>query len=137
VSADSPTKEERVKELLTVMVHSAKVHVDKDGIITGYQIKTGALHKLAGLLDITMPVNLPEIGWKSAVTNPPDVEYATYIVITREGDPSTRRRIVWGYQRAFDRPTAYCDYTRNWGHANGFSESVEFYHELPAFEGVK
>ncbi len=136
METDSRTKEQQVKELLTVMVSSAKVHFT-DGIITGYQVKTGALHKLVGLLDIAMPINLPEIGWKSAVTSPPDVEYATYIVITREGDPSTRRRIVWGYQRAFDRPTAYCDYTRNWGHANGFSESVEFYHELPEFEDVK
>lgn len=54
---------EQVRELLQTMIVSAEVFVQQEGpeqIITGYKIKTGALHKLIGLLSLHIPVNLPE-----------------------------------------------------------------------------
>lgn len=49
------------KALLRTMIASAQVYVDGDGIVLAYKIKTGALHKLIGQLDIPIPVNLPEV----------------------------------------------------------------------------
>ena len=48
-----------IKDHLQTMIASAEVYVDKEGIVTAYKIKTGALHKLIGFLDLTVPVNLP------------------------------------------------------------------------------
>lgn len=49
------------KALLRTMIASAEVYVDGEGIVLAYKIKTGALHKLIGQLDIPVPVNLPEV----------------------------------------------------------------------------
>ena len=49
-----------VKDHLQTMIASAEVYTDGEGIVTAYKIKTGALHKLIGFLDLTVPVNLPE-----------------------------------------------------------------------------
>lgn len=50
-----------VKNLLRTMISSAEVYVDGEGIVVAYKIKTGALHKLIGHFDISVPVNLPEV----------------------------------------------------------------------------
>lgn len=49
------------KALLRTMIASAEVYVDGEGIVLAYKIKTGALHRLIGQLDIPVPVNLPEV----------------------------------------------------------------------------
>lgn len=49
-----------VKRQLNTMLASAEVFTDSQGVVIGYKIKTGALHRLVGLLDLTVPVNLPE-----------------------------------------------------------------------------
>jgi hypothetical protein len=43
------------------MISSAQVYVDSEGVVIAYKIKTGALHKLIGHFDISVPVNLPEV----------------------------------------------------------------------------
>jgi hypothetical protein len=55
-----------VKGHLQTMIHSAEVYVDKDDVVTAYKIKTGALHKLIGFLELTVPVNLPVVNSGSA-----------------------------------------------------------------------
>lgn len=56
-TADELTK---VDELLQTMIVGAQVYVDAEQTITAYKIKTGALHKLAGLRSVLFfPQNLP------------------------------------------------------------------------------
>ena len=52
----------RIKEQLNIMICSAEVYVDADQNITGYKIKTGALHRLIGMLELTVPTGLPIVG---------------------------------------------------------------------------
>jgi len=44
------------------MIASAEVFVDADGTVVAYKINTGALHALIGMLELSIPVNLPETG---------------------------------------------------------------------------
>jgi hypothetical protein len=52
----------RIKEQLQIMICSAEVYVDADQNIIGYKIKTGALHRLIGMLELTVPIGLPIVG---------------------------------------------------------------------------
>jgi hypothetical protein len=49
-----------IKEALQTMISSAEVFVDSDDTITGYKVKTGALHRLFGLfVQWGEPLNVP------------------------------------------------------------------------------
>lgn len=50
-----------IKDNLQRMIASAEVYTDAEGVVTAYKIKTGALHRLIGFLELTVPVNLPEV----------------------------------------------------------------------------
>jgi hypothetical protein len=52
----------KARELVEIMVASSTVLTDAEGVVTGYQVKTGALHKLIGLFGATVPLGLPEVG---------------------------------------------------------------------------
>lgn len=59
-----------VAHLLTVMFGSATARVDEGGDVLGYVVKTGALHRLVGLLQehghsVTIPARMPEEQIKS------------------------------------------------------------------------
>lgn len=51
----------QIDELLQTMIISAEVFTDADGSVTGYKIKTGALHKIVGLrTHLFFPQNMKE-----------------------------------------------------------------------------
>lgn len=51
----------QIDELLQTMIVSAEVFTDADGTVTGYKIKTGALHKIVGLrTHLFFPQNMKE-----------------------------------------------------------------------------
>lgn len=50
-----------VDEQLQRMIVSAEVYVDVEQTITGYKIKTGALHRLIGLRNLFVPQRLPVV----------------------------------------------------------------------------
>jgi hypothetical protein len=59
-AVETTTELAKVDELLQTMIVSSQVYVEADGTITGYKIKTGALHKLVGLRpNLFFPQNLP------------------------------------------------------------------------------
>jgi hypothetical protein len=47
-----------LRDALQTMIASAEVYVERDEVI-GYRIKTGALHRVIGMLGLTVPCNLP------------------------------------------------------------------------------
>lgn len=61
------TAEETLKEIsdqLTIMMMSAKCYVDSEDTVTGYRIKTGAIHRVIGILagagcSVLIPSNMP------------------------------------------------------------------------------
>ena len=52
---------EPMRELVETMIASSTVLTQPDGTVVGYQIKTGALHRLIGMLRVSVPLGLPEI----------------------------------------------------------------------------
>jgi len=53
-----------IAEQLTIMMMSAHCYVDGDGVVTGYRIKTGAIHRTIGILagaghHVSIPLNMP------------------------------------------------------------------------------
>lgn len=51
----------KLDDLLQIMICSAEVFTDTDGTVTGYKIKTGALHKIVGLrTHLFFPQNMRE-----------------------------------------------------------------------------
>lgn len=58
--SSNETTSNTVKDYLQQMIVSAEVFTDAEGIVTAYKIKTGALHKLIGFLELSVPVNLPK-----------------------------------------------------------------------------
>jgi hypothetical protein len=66
LSADERSLAE-IHRLLSVMVASATQIEDGDEIV-GYEIKTGALHRLIGLLGVSVPLGLPTRGPVATIT---------------------------------------------------------------------
>lgn len=80
---DNAIQKRDAYELIQTMVNNAEAYVDCDGeTVIGYKIKTGALHKLTGLLGIAIPANLPVVaapsvsGWRDAI------EHAIWLLTT-------------------------------------------------------
>ena len=57
-----------LRELFQTMLASSTQILDADGTVTGYQIKTGAAHRIIGMLGLYVPLNLPAVSMQTPAT---------------------------------------------------------------------
>lgn len=92
---------EQLRSHLETMLGSAEVYVDEADTITGYKIKTGALHRIIGFFagrggkGLPIPANLPVVAPPAARRGCGDVERLDWLLRHLRGNELRNLGIVW------------------------------------------